>query len=61
MSICLRCMCMNKLCGALLCWDQLVGTQGCNHFVSVVGSVRVCSGMEGADASSKSGLAKTKD
>ena len=34
-----------------------MGIQGCNHFASVVGSVRACTGMEGA-ASSKFGLAK---
>ena len=31
--------------------------QGCNHFASVVGSVRACTGMEVA-ASSKFGFAK---
>ena len=32
----------------------------CNHFASVVGSVRVCTGMEGA-ASSKFGCANVND
>ena len=43
-----------------VCWDLLVGIQGCNRFASVVGSVRECTGTEGA-ASSKFGRANVND
>ena len=39
--------------------DLQQGIQGCNHFASVVGSVRACTGMKDA-ASSEFGLAKAK-
>ena len=52
--------CVIKMRSALTCWDLLVGIQGCNHFASVVGSFRVCTGMEGV-ASSKFGFAKVND
>ena len=45
------CVHMNELRSALSCWDLLVGIQGCNHFASVVGSVRACTGREGAASS----------
>ena len=51
---------VNELSSALSCWDLLVGIQGCNHFASVVGSVRVCTGVEGA-ASSKFECANVND
>ena len=60
LSVCIPCACVNKLHSALLCWDLLVGIQGCNHFASVVGSVlrlKACTGTEGA-ASSKYRIAK---
>ena len=40
MSVRLRCTCVDKQHGALLCWDLLVGIQDYNHFVSVVGLVK---------------------
>ena len=49
-----------ELRSSLSCWDLLVGIQGCNRFASVVGSVRVCTVMEGA-ASSKFGRANVND
>ena len=54
------CVHVNELHSALSCWDLLVGIQVCNRFASVVGSVRVCTGTEGA-ASSKFGHANVND
>ena len=42
MSAHLWCTCVDKQHGALLCWDLLMGIQGYNHFVSVVGLVKGC-------------------
>ena len=52
-AACLHAYCVhvNELRSALSCWDLLVGIQSCNHFASVVGSVRSCTGMEGAVSS----------
>ena len=54
------CARVNKLHSALLCWDLLVGIQGCNRFASVIGSVRARTGTEGA-ASSKFRRANIND
>ena len=47
-AACLYAYCarVNELRSALLCcsWKLLVGIQCCNHFASVVGSVRACTG-----------------
>ena len=53
-AVCLYAYCVhvNELRRALSCWDLLVSIQGWNRLASVVGSVRACTGTEGA-ASSK--------